>query len=178
MDAGDLSSHEDITFQQQRTKLVLAVLGAVGFAALGASFALHPDAWQSHRHSAATMQVSGWVGLAFFSIALCAALIAIARPTTVRLSPQGLVVTTAWRTFTRPWDALGNFRIWKNRGASTVVFDDVNPPSAWLARLNRAACGATSALPKFLGVEPEGLLAAVLHAKARWGQPAPPPASP
>jgi hypothetical protein len=157
------------TYQQTRTKLALVFLVSLGFVALGVSFALHPDFWQTSRHSAASIQILGWVGVVFFSVCTIAAVISFFKPTTVRFSPQGLSVKTVWRTRSRPWSALSNFRIWETRGTKIVVFDDEIAPTRWLAGFSRAATGANSALPTLMNASPEHLLDAAQRAKERWG---------
>jgi hypothetical protein len=170
MHANDSPSDDSLTFRQQRGKLVLAAFAGLAFVVMGISFVLHPEQWQTHARSAGFIRVIGWITLVFFSMTLVGAAISLIRPTTVRLTPDALVIRTMWRTYSRPWTALSNFRIWKTKGTRLVVFDDENSSVDWLAGINRKFSGATNAMPGFMNTNPEHLLEAVTQAKERWGQ--------
>jgi hypothetical protein len=157
-----------VLFRQDRRKLAgLALVGAA-FVALGLSFIAHPDAWATARHPRGQVEATGWVAAPFSGLMLAAIAVALARPTTVRLGPEGVTIRTAWRTYSRPWDAVSDFKIWKYRRNRLVVFNDADPPNGRLAAINRRISGATSSLPAALNIDPEQLLTAVQSAKGRW----------
>ena len=158
-----------VTIRQDRRKLALAALGALGFVVLGAAFIAHPDLWATARDPRDTIEIVGWASTGFFALALAAIVLALMRPTTVRLAPDGLIIVTALRSYARPWTAVSGFRIGQVRRTRFVVFDDADPPIRWLAGVNRRLIGATSSLPTSLSLTPEQLLTAVQAAKARWG---------
>lgn len=159
---------EPVLFRQDRRKLLgLALIGVV-FVAMGVSFITHPGFWKTARHSANSAEIIGWMTTIFFSLCLIATVVSIVRPTTVKLSREGIAISSPWRTYARPWNAVGDFKIWKYMRTRTVVFKDTAPPGRCLAEVNRGLTGATSALPTALKVSPEQLLAAVEAAKARW----------
>jgi hypothetical protein len=157
-----------VVFRQDRRKLLgLALIGIV-FVAMGVSFIEHPEFWKSTRHSAGSVEIAGWVATLFFSLCLIAIIVSLVRPATVKLAPEGITISSAWRTYSRPWNAVGDFKLCKYKRNRTVVFNDANPPNRRLAEINRGLSGATSGLPTALNVAPEQLLAAVEMARARW----------
>ena len=103
-----------------------------------------------------------------FGFLLVRGLISLVRPTTISLGPDGLTVRRAWRATTRPWSALSNFRLWRYRTTTLIVFDDAAPRSVF-AKLNTAIAGANSALPPGLEEAPEPLLEQLKAAAAKWG---------
>jgi hypothetical protein len=158
-----------VVFRQDRRKLLLSGLIGIVFVAMGVSFIVHPEFWQTSRHSADSVEIVGWVVAPFFSLCLFAVAVSLVRPTTVKLNLEGIVVSKPWGTYSRPWRAVSDFKIWKYRRNRIVVFNDTNPPNRRLAEINRRLTGATSAMPTALNVGPEQLLAAVEEASERWG---------
>jgi hypothetical protein len=159
---------QSLVFRQDRRKLLgVAVIGVV-FVGMGVSFVAHPDFWRSSRHSAASIEVMGWVTTPFFSLCLAAIVVSLVRPATVKLGPEGITVSSAWRTYSRPWDAVTDFRLRRYKTNRTVVFNDASPPNRGLAGINRGLSGATSGLPTALNVAPEELLEAIEAGRARW----------
>ncbi len=162
--------HDDaVIFHQDRRKLIGVGLICIAFVAAGISFITHPEFWKTVRNSRDYIEVIGWIIAPFFSMALIGVAVSLARPTTVRLGPEGVTISTAWRTYSRPWDAVGDFKVWKYQRNRTVVFNDASPPNGRLAEINRRLSGATSAMPTALNVDAEQLLMAVEAAKGRWG---------
>ena len=163
-------AHDDaVVFHQDRRKLVGVGLIGIAFVAMGISFITDPEFWKTVRHSRDYIEVVGWIIAPLFSLALVAVAVSLARPTRVELGPEGVTISTAWRTYSRPWDAVGDFKIWKYQLNRTVVFNDSAPPNLRFAEINRRLTGATSAMPTALNVDPEQLLTAVVAAKRRWG---------
>jgi len=164
-----LPSNDDrVVFQQDRRKLLGLGLMGIIFVAMGASFILHPEFWTTARHSSGFVEALGWLTASFFSLCLVAVIGSLARPTTVKLGPEGVTISTAWRTYSRPWDVIGDFRLWDYRRNRLVIFNDAAPPNPRLAEINRRLSGATSSMPTALNVSPEQLLTAIEKAKERW----------
>jgi hypothetical protein len=157
----------EVVARQDRGKIAISVVGALAFVVLGALFASYPEHWQTARYGRDDIRVVGWLSASFFSLVFVATVVALARPTTVRISPQALIISGPWTTRTRPWTALSNFRIWRMKGTKLIVFDDEKPRHAWLATINRMTSGATSALPSMMDVEPVKLLEMLQRAKER-----------
>jgi hypothetical protein len=141
---------------------------SVVFVAMGVSFVTHPGFWRSSTHSVASVEIAGWAATLFFSLCLSAIVVSLVRPVTVKLGPAGITIRSIWRTYTRPWDAVTDFRVWGYRRNQTIVFNEANPPFGKLAEINRGLTGATSGLPAGLNIAPEELLAAIKTARARW----------
>ena len=158
-----------LVFRQDRRKLFGAAIIAVVFVVMGCSFISNPGFWTTTRHpSSSYIEVVGWITAPFFSLALAAVAMSLVRPVTLTLGPEGVTVSTVWKTYSRPWHAIGNFRIWSNAGNRMVVFDDVAPPNPRLAEVSRRISGATGALPTCLNVSPDDLLAQVKTAQEQW----------
>lgn len=161
--------HDDaVVFRQSRRTLLCRGLIAIAFAAMGVSFITHPGSWTASRLPPDLVEMRGWATACFFSLALIPVAASLARPTTVALGADEVTISTAWRTYTRPWSAVGDFRIWRYRRSRIVIFNDAAPSNGLLAEINRRTTGATSAMPTALNVGPEDLLAALQAAKDRW----------
>jgi len=158
-----------VVFHQDRRKLAVLGLIGVAFVAMGISFITHPEFWRRGGYARDYIEVMGWITAPLFSLLLAVEIVSLARPTKVNLGPDGVTITTAWRTYSRPWDAVGDFKIRKYGRNRMVIFNDVTPANRRLAEINRRISGATSAMPPALNVDPEQLLTALEAAKARWG---------
>ncbi len=160
---------EAVVFHQDRRKLAILTLIAVAFVAMAISFITHPEFWRSGRYTRNYIEFIGWIIASLFSFCLAAGAVSLARPTKVTLGPEGVTIMTAWRTYSRPWDAVGEFKIRKYGRNRTVVFKDAAPANRRLAEINQRMTGATGAMPPALNVDPEQLLTALEAAKGRWG---------
>jgi hypothetical protein len=159
------SSQDDLTFQQQRGKMVGPVLIALAFVALGTFFVLNPEAWRSSRHSPEWVETLGWITTGFFSCVLAVGILTLVMPATVRLGPEGLVIRTFRRTYSRPWASLSNFRVVTTRGSQIIAFDETGVrggPTGGEART------ATRYMPPMLNADAAQILDAVSRAKAGW----------
>jgi hypothetical protein len=161
------SRDEYVVFHQDRRKLVGMGLIGVVFVVLGIAFIAHPEVWKTTRHSADSVESAGWLVTTFFSMCSIAVAVSLVRPTKIKLGLKGIVVTTPWRTYSRPWDAVSDFKIWEYRRNRTVVFNDATPPNPGLAEINRRLTGATSAMPPALNVGPDQLLAVIEEVRQR-----------
>jgi len=163
------TQHSDmVVFRQYRWKLLVAAVGNIAFVALGLSFIIYPDLWQSTRHSSIEVYIIGWMVAAVFSFFMVRIAVLIVRPAVIKIGPEGIVVGTAWTSYSRPWGAVSDFKVWKFYLNRTIVFNDTNPPNPRLAEISRRMTGMTSALPGALNVSPENLLVAIEAARDRW----------
>jgi hypothetical protein len=132
-----ISQDGNAVFRQDRRKLLRIGLIGIVFIAMGASFIVDPQFWQTRKFSAYWIDILGWLITPLFSLGLVAVAVSLVRPTTVKLGQDGIVVRTPWRTYSRPWDALSGFRLWEYRRNCSVVFNDATPPNIRLAAINR-----------------------------------------
>lgn len=167
MSARSKSTENDLIFRQHPGKIAFVALCLTALVLLGASFALNPEHWETHRRSASFIRIVGWLILLTGGPVLALIAISARRPATVRLTPDALIVTSALVRYSAPWTRLSNFRIWSIRGTRVVVFDDETPPYTRLGRANRSTFGATSSLPNLLNATPEDVLEALKRAKLR-----------
>jgi len=168
MDTSRLFSNDGITFRSSRTKAALFGTCSLAMVALGMVLVFHPEFFPNR--TAAFNRVLGWASMVLSFVGLAASAIPLVRPATVRFSSEGLTIETAWRTYTRPWSALSNFRFHEVRGgAGFIYFDDEIPPSAPFSCVKRTATGATMMLPGMMNVSREQLLEAAQRSKEHWG---------
>jgi hypothetical protein len=109
MDCGGMIRRDNdriAIFCQDRRKIAGTGVIGIAFVAMGISFAAQPEFWEGRRSA-------GWTLTPIFSIALIGVAVSLARPSMVELGLEGLTISTPWRRYSRPWGAVGDFRVWK-----------------------------------------------------------------
>ena len=114
-----------------------------------------------HKELNTWVQISLWLGVAFFGAGALAQVAIVVQGASLRLQADGFVVRQLWRRrFTR-WHDAGPFAVVAVPPAATklVAFDDAQAHATKLGAMNHALMGHTAGLPDSYGLSHEDLAA-------------------
>jgi hypothetical protein len=113
------------------------------------------------------------LALVFFGLCSAIGVFGVIRPSAVSLGPNGIVVSGGLKSSVYAWRHVSGFRIVMVRHIRMVGFDlsaEHVGNEAW-RRANRAAANVDAALPAYLELSADQMLATVLAAQDRWKNP-------
>jgi hypothetical protein len=147
--------------RQSRTKVILRVLGSIGFVAIGC--------WEIST-GRTDAQLIGCAAVGLFGLFAIGWTWSLVRPGTLTIGPQGVEERLGWSTRRWAWGELQSIRLAKVSRASMVAFDYAPGwPPRKMTGFNRSISGVDGGLGGGWPLKPAELVDLLNEAKRRWG---------